>query len=53
MLVLQLRVISNETWKMLDTIRDKNLEEIRERRATEDEDEEDKDSDVLFPQQFL
>jgi hypothetical protein len=52
-LVLQLRVISNETWKMLDTIRDKNLEEIRERRAAEDEDEEDKDSDVLFPQQFL
>jgi len=49
----QLRVISNETWKMLDTIRDKNLEEIRERRAAEDEDEEDKDSDVLFPQQFL
>lgn len=47
--MLQLKVISNETWKMLDKIRDKNLAEIAKRG----EDDEEEVGDVIFPQQFL
>ncbi len=47
---LQLKVISNEAFQMLDKIRDQNLAEIG-KRTEEDDGEE--PSDVVFPQQFL
>lgn len=47
---LQLRVLSNETFKMLDKIRDQNLAEIAKRT---DEDDDEDVADVVFPQQFL
>jgi len=50
MVPVQLRMLSNETFKMLDKIRDQNIEEIAKR--TEEDDDEDV-ADVVFPQQFL
>lgn len=47
---LQLRVISNEAFAMLDKIRDENLADIA--RRTEEDDEEEV-PDVIYPRQFL
>ena len=47
---LQLRVISNEAFQMLDKIRDENLAAIAKRTEEDDEEE---PADVVFPQQFL
>lgn len=47
---LQLRVLSNETFNMLDKIAEQNLAEIAKR--TDEEDDEDV-ADVVFPHQFL
>jgi len=45
-----LRVLSNETFKMLDKIKDQNIGEIAKR--TQEDDDEDV-ADFVFPQQFL
>jgi hypothetical protein len=44
-----LKSISNETWKMLDKIKERNLAEL----AKEDEDDVEEIGEVVFPQQFL